>query len=98
MVSKSTIFDQWLRRKPTTKITLLINFRHFYLIFSTIFHEPDVIEIRVIPQIFVVERRFNGDTPIPIKTLDGEDTEAQRECRKFNFKLHGNVIHQNIRL
>ena len=22
--------------------------------------------------------------PIPIKTLDGEDTEAQRECRKFN--------------
>ena len=36
--------------------------------------------------------------PIPIKTLDGEDTEAQRECRKFNFELHGNVIHQNVRL
>ena len=36
--------------------------------------------------------------PIPIKTLDGEDTEAQRECRKLNFELHGNVIHQNVRL
>ena len=36
--------------------------------------------------------------PIPIKTLDGEDTEAQRECREFNFELHGNVIHQNVRL
>ena len=23
--------------------------------------------------------------PIPIKTLDGEDTDAQREYRKFNF-------------
>ena len=37
-------------------------------------------------------------TPIPIKTLDGEDTEAQRECRKFNFEIHGNVMHQNVRL
>ena len=52
MVANSTIFDQWLRRKPTTKITFLINFRHFYPIFSTIFQEPDVIEIRVITQNF----------------------------------------------
>ena len=35
---------------------------------------------------------------IPINTLDGEDTDAQRECWKMNFELHGNVIHQNVRL
>ena len=52
MVPKSTIFDQWLRRKPTTKITLLIIIRQFHFIFFTFFHEPDVIEIRVIPQNF----------------------------------------------
>ena len=39
-----------------------------------------------------------GIPPILIKTLDGEDTEAQRECWKLNFELHGNVIHQNVRL
>ena len=36
--------------------------------------------------------------PIPIKTLDGEDIEKQRQCRKLNFELHGNVMHQNVRL
>lgn len=35
---------------------------------------------------------------VPIKTLDGEDTEAQRKCQKFYFELHGNVIYQNVRL
>ena len=37
-------------------------------------------------------------TPIPIKTLDGEDTDAQIKCRKLNFELYGNVIRQNVPL
>ena len=97
--SKIANFDRGLRRKLTTMITHLINFRHFYLIFSTIFHEPDVKEIRVIPQNFCrwksLQWRYH---PFPTKTLDGEDTEARRECRKLNFELHGNVIYQNFRL
>ena len=31
-----------------------------------------------------------------IKTLDGEDNEALRECRKLNHELHSNIMHQNI--
>ena len=81
MVPKSTNFDEWLRRKPTTKITLLINFRQFYPILSTIFPEHDVTDIRVIPQKnFSLIDASMGIPTIPINTLDGEDTNAQREC------------------
>lgn len=92
---------------PKIMITLLINFCHLCRIFSTIFHEPNVSEILVVPQNFCHLKtlwwryqpclsRLLLISPILIKPLDDDDTEAETECQKLNFELQSNAIHHNI--
>ena len=34
--------------------------------------------------------------PLRIKTLDGDDTGAEREYRELNFELHSDAVRQNF--
>ena len=44
-----------------------------------------------------VEQIKMGIKTRTIQTLDGDDTEDQREHRKSHFQLWGHMIYQNVR-